>query len=149
MFGEGQGGKFQGKHFQLGEMLNRPPALSQPHPRILVGGMGEKKTLRLVAQYADACNFFWFAGQETIAHKLDVLRGHCEAVGRDYAAIEKTALGTAHLAEGEQSAADVIKECEAAAKLGIQHMIFNMPNTHDITPLKVFGEEIIPQVAAL
>jgi alkanesulfonate monooxygenase SsuD/methylene tetrahydromethanopterin reductase-like flavin-dependent oxidoreductase (luciferase family) len=61
-------------------MLNIPQALSQPHPAVMIGGMGEKRTLRLVAQYADACNLFIYGGSDVIRHKLDVLRGHCEDV---------------------------------------------------------------------
>src|SRR4029079_17548860 len=69
-----------------------PSPLARPPPPILIGGMGERKTLRLVAQYADACNLFNEFGTEGIAHKLEVLRGHCDAVGRDYDAIRKTVL---------------------------------------------------------
>ena len=70
--------------------LNSPQAAQRPHPPILIGGGGERKTLRLVAQYADACNLF--AGADEAAHKLDVLRAHCERVGRDYDEIEKTTM---------------------------------------------------------
>jgi alkanesulfonate monooxygenase SsuD/methylene tetrahydromethanopterin reductase-like flavin-dependent oxidoreductase (luciferase family) len=81
----------------LEEPLNSPQALSQPHPPIMIGGMGERRTLRLVAQYADACNLFAYGGADLIRHKLGVLRGHCEDVGRDYEEIERTALGTVNL----------------------------------------------------
>ncbi|MGH3105696.1 MAG: LLM class flavin-dependent oxidoreductase [Rubrobacteraceae bacterium] len=81
----------------LEEPLNSPQALSQPHPPIMIGGMGERRTLRLVAQYADACNLFAYGGVDLIRHKLGVLRGHCEDVGRDYEEIERTALGTVNL----------------------------------------------------
>ena len=86
--------RFRGKHYRLEEAMNHPPVLSRSHPPIMVGGMGEKKTLRLVAQYADACNLFAYGGAETIRHKLEVLKRHCEEVGRDYEEIERTALGT-------------------------------------------------------
>lgn len=141
-------GPYQGRYYQLAETLNNPPPLSQPHPPILIGGTGEKKTLRLVAQYADACNLFARMGLETLRAKLDVLKQHCDLLGRDYATIEKTTLDTVHLAPGQLSAADVIKQCRALADLGIQHAIFNMPNVQDITPLEIFGREIIPAVAA-
>src|SRR5215213_1529689 len=85
---------YAGKHYHLEEAMNNPPPLSRPHPPVMVGGMGEKKTLRLVAQYADACNLFAYGGAGTIRHKLEVLRRHCEDVGRDYEEIERTALGT-------------------------------------------------------
>jgi hypothetical protein len=113
----------------------------------MIGGMGERKTLRLVAQYADACNLFSGMGLETLQRKLSVLRQHCDTLGRDYGEIEKTTLGGAYLASGRMSAADVIENCRGLANLGIQHAIFNMPNVHEITPLQVFGREIIPAVA--
>lgn len=138
---------YQGKHFQLQETLTRPQPIQKPHPPILIGGMGERKTLRLVAQYADACNLFARAGVEQLRHKLDVLRHHCEDVGRPYEEIERTALGTIHLAPGKNSVDDVVEECRQLADIGIQHMIFNMPNVSDIEPLKIIGQEVIPAVA--
>jgi hypothetical protein len=113
----------------------------------MIGGTGEKKTLRLVAQYADACNIFSGMGLEMVQHKFDILKQHCEDVGREYAEIEKTTLGGAYLAEGQMSVSDVIKECRRLADIGVQHAIFNMPNVHEITPIEVFGREIIPAVA--
>ncbi|MDX1662216.1 MAG: LLM class F420-dependent oxidoreductase [Candidatus Promineifilaceae bacterium] len=139
---------FHGEHYQLEEPLSVPQPLSEPHPPILIGGMGEKKTLRLVAQYADACNLFTRAGLDTLRHKLDVLREHCEAVGRPYDEIEKTALGTVHVAPGEMTATDVMNHCRDLAQLGFDHAIFNMPNVHEIMPLDVFGKEIIPAVSS-
>jgi hypothetical protein len=111
--------------------------------------MGEKKTLRLVAQYADACNIFLSMGLETVRNKLDVLKKHCETLGRDYAEIEKTTLGTVHLAKDQMSASDVIAQCRDLAGIGVQHAIFNMPNVHEITPLEIFARQIIPSVAGL
>ena len=81
---------FDGRHYQLERTLNSPAPLSRPHPFILIGGGGERKTLRLVAQYADACNIF--VGGDEARNKLDVLRSHCETVGRDYDEIEKTTM---------------------------------------------------------
>lgn len=138
---------FEGKHYQLAEPLNRPQALSQPHPPIMIGGGGEQKTLRLVAQYADACNLFARLGADELRRKLEILRGHCESVGRNYEEIERTAISTVHLADGAMSANDVIAHCRELADVGIQHVIFNMPNTHEITPIETFGREIIPAVA--
>ncbi len=109
-------GPYNGKHFQLAETLCHPQPLSKPHPPIMIGGTGEKKTLRLVAQYADACNLFAGMGMEALQHKLDVLKQHCEAVGRDYAGIEKTTLGGAYLAEGQMSVSDVIEQCRASGR---------------------------------
>jgi F420-dependent oxidoreductase-like protein len=140
-------GPYHGKHFQLAQTINSPQALSKPHPPILIGGGGEKKTLRLVAQYADACNLFSRGGVEPVKAKLDILKQHCDEVGRDYTTIEKTTLGMAYLAPGQMSVADVIAHCRALADIGVQHAIFNMPNVHEITPLETFAREIIPAVA--
>ncbi len=138
---------FKGKHFTLQEPLNRPQPLTKPHPPILIGGMGEKKTLRLVAQYADACNLFLFAGTEVLKHKLAVLENHCKTVGRNYDEIEKTTLGSVNLSKNGMSASDIVKICKNLSDIGIEHAIFNMRNAHEITPLERFGEEIIPAVA--
>jgi F420-dependent oxidoreductase-like protein len=143
-----QNGPYHGKYYQLTETLNSPQPLSKPHPPILIGGGGEKKTLRLVAQYADACNLFAQMGIDSVQAKLDVLKRHCDTAGRDYAEIEKTTLGTVHLEPGHLSTTDVIAQCRALAGIGIQHAIFNMPNVHEIKPLETFGREIIPAVAA-
>jgi F420-dependent oxidoreductase-like protein len=142
-------GPYDGKYYHLAETLCNPQPLSKPHPPILIGGMGEKKTLRLVAQYADACNIFLFMGLDTVRNKLAVLKEHCETLGRDYAEIEKTTLGTVHLAKDQMSASDIIAQCRDLASLGVQHAIFNMPNVHEITPLEIFGREVIPVVAKL
>jgi F420-dependent oxidoreductase-like protein len=87
------GGTFAGKHYRLEELTLVPQPLQPGGPRILVGGAGERKTLRLVAQYADACNLFP-SGTDEMRRKLDVLRGHCDAVGRDYDEIAKTIIGS-------------------------------------------------------
>lgn len=142
-------GPYNGKHFQLAETLCNPQPLTKPHPPILIGGGGEKKTLRLVAKYADACNLFARMGIENVRNKLDILKSHCEKVGRDYGEVEKTLLNTVHLARDKSSPKDVIEECRELAGIGIQQVIFNMPNVHEITPLEIFGREIIPAVAEL
>lgn len=144
-FWSGEAAPFDGRHYRLAETLNSPPALAKPHPPILIGGMGEKKTLRLVAQYADACNLFTFQGPDVVAHKLDVLRRHCDAVGRDYDAIEKTTLGTVRL--DKRSAADIVRYARPFAKVGVEQFIVNFPDVHELTPLRVFGEEVIPALA--
>jgi F420-dependent oxidoreductase-like protein len=142
-------GPYPGKHYQLTETLCSPQPLSRPHPPILIGGSGEQKTLRLVAKYADACNLFVGAGLEAASAKLDVLKRHCDDLGRDYAEIEKTALSTVHLAPGKKTPTDVIKQCRELAGIGFQHIIFNMPNVQDIKPLEVFQHEILPALAEL
>jgi F420-dependent oxidoreductase-like protein len=140
---------FDGKHFQLAEPINNPPALSKPHPPILIGGGGEKKTLRLVAQYADACNLMVMGdGMAQLPHKFDVLKRHCDDVGRDYNDIERTVLGMVMLGEGGMSADDLIGYCRTLADMGVEHFIFSMPNVHDITPIETIGREVIPAVAA-
>ena len=145
----GEVAPYDGRHYHLAEPLNSPQVLSRPHPPILIGGMGEKRTLRLVAQYADACNLFAHGGPDLIRHKLDVLRGHCEEVGRDYEEIERTALGTVNLAPDGMTEDAVIGLCRELSAAGIQHLIFNMPNVHEIRPLQAFGERIIPAVVGL
>ena len=139
-------GPFRGKHNRLEEALCVPQPLSRPHPPILVAGGGEKKTLRLVARYADACNLF--GRVEAVSAKLEVLKRHCASLGRDFSSIEITTLGTVDLQPGKMSAAQVIAQCRALAAIGVQHAIFNMPTVHEIAPLETFAREIIPAVAA-
>lgn len=138
-------GAYRGKHFQLEQTLCSPQPLSRPHPPIMVAGGGEKKTLRLVAQYADACNLFGDA--DAVRAKLDILKEHCDRLGRDFNTIETTVLNTVHLAPGQMQADEVIEKCRAHAAVGVKHVIFNMPNVHEIEPIERFGREIIPAVA--
>lgn len=107
-------GAFAGKHYQLAETLCSPAPVSAPRPRIMIGGGGEKKTLRLVAQYADACNFF--GTPEMVAHKFEVLRKHCETVGRDVREIEVTALLQA---QEDWTPDEVLRAAEAYAAVGV------------------------------
>ena len=80
---------YEGRHYRLGRTLNSPQSLARPHPCLMIGGGGERKTLRLVARYADACNI---GAGPAAGHKLDVLRRHCDEAGRDYGQIEKTTM---------------------------------------------------------
>jgi len=137
---------YQGRHYQLDRPLNSPLPLTRPHPPILIGGSGEKKTLRLVAQYAQACNLF--PGPE-LARKLDVLRGHCEAVGRDYDEIEKTVYFIYDVGEKGEKAAQVVDQLGALAEMGFQAAIGACANVWDVTPLEVIGSKVIPAVATL
>jgi alkanesulfonate monooxygenase SsuD/methylene tetrahydromethanopterin reductase-like flavin-dependent oxidoreductase (luciferase family) len=139
----------------LDEPINSPQPLRRPSPPILIGGDIESKTLRLVAQYGDACNLYLGAtlaefteGLPRIQRKLTVLQRHCQTLGRAYEEIERTVLGTVHLAPGHMQADEIVQVCHSLADMGIQHVIFNMPNVHEITPLEVFGNEIIPIVAS-
>lgn len=140
---------FEGQHFNVPKITNNPRPLSQPHPRILIGGMGPKKTLRMVAQYADACNIFESAGPARVQRALDTLKEHCERLGRDYDTIEKTSLGTVHLAQGHDTVEGVKDRLKALAEMGFTHALFNMPNVYEITPLETFANEIIPIAAEL
>ena len=137
---------FKGKHYQLERPLNVPQTLSRPRPRILIGGMGEKKTLRLVAQYADACNLF---PTPELPHKLDVLREHCKAVGRNYDEIEKTAVFQFDIGENGEKAGQVIGGLRWLAGMGIQTVVGNVPKVYDIKRLEIMGEKVIPAVAHL
>jgi F420-dependent oxidoreductase-like protein len=112
-------GPYDGKHYQLAETLCRPAPVSSPRPRIMIGGGGEKKTLRLVAQYADACNFF--GGPDEVAHKLEVLRRHCDHVGRDPAEIEVTA--SYREIPPDWTADDVVRGAEALAAVGVSSLV--------------------------
>ncbi len=112
-------GRYDGKHYVLEETLCSPQPVSQPRPRIMIGGSGERKTLRLVAQYADACNIF--GGPEEIAHKLDVLRRHCDDVGRDPNEIEVTAMYR-DLPTGA-SVDEVVRGAERLAGIGVATLV--------------------------
>jgi len=142
-----QSGPYEGRHYRLNETLNVPQPLTRPHPPILIGGLGERKTLRLVAEYGDACNLFLFIGMQELRRKLDVLARHCEALGRPLDEIERTTLGTVHLAPSGTTPKAVIETCRELAAMGVQQAIFNLPNLSEVEPLEVFGREIIPEVA--
>jgi F420-dependent oxidoreductase-like protein len=132
---------YHGKHYQLERPLNCPQSLSRPHPPIMIGGGGEKKTLRLVAQYADACNLF--AGRDE-ARKLDVLRQHCEEVGRDYDTIYKTAY---YVFDTSKGATQINDDLATLAGLGFDAAIGAVVGVWDVRPLEFIGSEIIPVVA--
>jgi F420-dependent oxidoreductase-like protein len=139
---------FEGKHISAPAITNNPRPLSSPHPRIMIGGTGPNKTLRMVAQYADACNIGDWVGPEKMRDALDNLKRHCEALGRDYDTVEKTSLGTVHLS-GKDTVDSVLLKIRDLAAMGFTHAIFNMPDVYTITPLETFGKEIIPAAASL
>lgn len=147
--GSGKAGPYEGRHYRLAETLCVPQPISRPHPPILIGGMGERKTLRFVAKYGDACNLFLHGGVDFVAKKLEVLKRHCDAEQRDYDSIEKTTLGSVHLAPGQQTVSDVVREIEALAKIGVQQAIFNMPNVAEVRPIEVVAREVVPVVAGM
>ena len=139
---------FEGQHFSAPAITNNPRPLSKPHPRIMIGGTGPKKTLRMVAQYGDACNIGDWVGVENMQKALDTLKEHCDSLGRDYDTIEKTFLSTVHLS-GADTVDSVISRIKAFSQMGFTHAIFNMPDVYDITPLETLAKDIIPAVAGL
>jgi F420-dependent oxidoreductase-like protein len=135
-------GPFHGRHYQLAETLCVPAPISRPHPPILVGGGGERKTLLLAARYADACNLFGSSPAE-VGHKLEVLRSHCDAEGRDYDAIEKTVLAVRPVL------ADVDAFIAAAgeyAALGVTELE-TMPDRHPVEFAEQLAERVLPRLA--
>ncbi len=137
---------YAGRHYQLERPINSPQALSSPHPPIMIGGGGEHKTLRLVARYADACNLF--PGPD-LARKLDVLRAHCDAEGRDYDEITKTCYFIFDVGEKGEKAAQVVDQLGELANMGFQTAIGAVANVWEITPLEIIGSDVIPAVVRL
>jgi alkanesulfonate monooxygenase len=111
--------------------------------------VGEKKTLKLVAKYADACDLFAGIGLVEIGRKLDILKKHCDDVGRNYDEIEKTALDHVTLTPDGSSTREFINHCKELRKAGIQHLIVSLPNVSTIKPLEMIGRDVIPEVADL
>jgi F420-dependent oxidoreductase-like protein len=141
----------EGRYFQAGRLLNSPQSLSRPRVPIMVGGGGEKKTLRLVAQYADACNVF--GTPESIARKYAILAEHCAAVGRDPDEIERSTLQSIHVsadgAAGAQSAAEIVDRFGDLADAGAQHVIVGVHGVTDPEPLDLIGRDVIPALRPL
>jgi F420-dependent oxidoreductase-like protein len=139
---------FNGQHVSAPALTNNPRPLSNPHPRIMIGGTGPNKTLRMVAQYADACNIGDWVGRENMQKAIDNLKEHCEFLGRDYDTIEKTSLCTVHLSK-DDTVDSIIRLIKELSEMGFAHAIFNMPDVYKITPLETFAKKIIPPVAGL
>ena len=137
-------GPYHGEHYRLERTLNVPQPLHRP--RVLIGGGGERKTLRLVAQYADACNLF--VGPE-LAHKLDVLRGHCEAVGRPYDEIEKTGQMVLDIGDDGEKIDDFLATLAEIGKLGVQAVQGKLPRVWEPERIALFAREVIPAAADL
>jgi len=139
---------YEGKYYHLARPLNSPQAVQKPHPPILIGGTGERKTLRLVAQYGDACNIFARLPKPEIQRKLGVLREHCQAVGRPYEQIEKTTLSSFNLTRdgrnGSTTPAALLEELAQQAALGIDQAIFSLQNVYDIEPFDLLANEVVP-----
>jgi F420-dependent oxidoreductase-like protein len=136
-------GPYRGRHYQLAETLCVPAPLTRPRPPILIGGSGERKTLLLVARYGDACNLFASSVDE-VAHKLDVLRSHCEAEGRDYDAIRKTALYVGSVLDDPDA---FVKDAERYAALGIT--LFDVMPDRDPVEYTERVAELVPRLASL
>ncbi len=137
-------GPYDGRHYQLAETVCVPAPLSRPRPPILIGGGGEKKTLLLVARYADACNVF--AGDvDQVAHKFDVLRAHCADEGRDYDAIAKTVMISGPVLGDVDS---LLADVERYAALGVSEIQL-LPDRHPVTFAEQVAEQIVPRVAAI
>jgi len=137
---------YQGTHYTLDRPLNSPQSLTRPHPPILIGGGGEKKTLRMVAQYADACNLF--PGPQ-LPHKLEVLREHCQAVGRNYDEIEKTAQVRFDLGPRGERVDELVGHLHELADLGIEVAHGTLANVSKPGTLELIAERVIPAVADL
>lgn len=143
---QGDGHSFQGKHYRLGRALNLPQSTSRPHPAIMIAGDGEKKTLRLVARYADACSL---RPGPQVPGKLDVLQRHCEEEGRDCDEIEKTCAFAFDVGERGEKVEELIGQLRWLSGMGIQTVIGFVPGVDRISPLEILGREVIPAVAEL
>ena len=155
---------FAGKHYHVADAYNDPRPVQQPRPPIMIGGSGEQVTLRIVAQYADFCNVG--GDPEIVAHKYEVLRRHCEQVGRPYEAVTRSNDVGILIAPNERELAakkerygdkfDLVGTPEAIvdglrryAQVGSQYVTFHMPDAHEIEPILLLGETVVPAAAAL
>jgi alkanesulfonate monooxygenase SsuD/methylene tetrahydromethanopterin reductase-like flavin-dependent oxidoreductase (luciferase family) len=142
---------YNGRYCHLVEPINVPNSVQRPHPPTRIGGGGERKTLRLVARYGDACNLF--ADPPSLPHKLDVLRAHCEAEGRPYGEIEKTTLERLTLsrtaAPGAYTPNQSIEHFQQLDELGIDQAVIGLPNVLDDRVFDLLGSEIVPAVKKL
>jgi len=134
-------GPYEGRHYRLAETLCVPAPISRPHPPIMIGGGGERKTLRLVARYGDACNVF-ATSRDDVAHKLDVLRSHCAAEGRDYDTIEKTVCYVPPVLDDVDA---FVADVEAYAALGVTEIQL-MPDRHPVEYAEQVAERIVPRL---
>jgi F420-dependent oxidoreductase-like protein len=137
---------FEGKHYRLERPLNLPQSISRPHPPIMIAGDGEKKTLRLVARYADACSL---RPGPQVPGKLDVLRRHCEEEGRDYDSIEKTCAFAFDVGERGEKVEELIGQLRWLSEMGIETVLGFVPRVDRISSLEIIGREVIPVVANL
>lgn len=140
----GDESSYEGKHYRLARTLNSPQALTRPHPPILIGGSGERKTLRLVARYGQACNLF---GSSDLDHKLEVLREHCEREGRDYDEIEKTVGFNFDVGENGERVEETLEQLHRLSERGFSVAHGSVKDVSAISPLEIIGERIVPVAA--
>jgi F420-dependent oxidoreductase-like protein len=141
----GSEGQFHGRQYHARRLMNSPQSISRPRVPIMIGGGGERKTLRLVAQYADATNVF--GGPTAIHHKYEVLRRHCEEIGRDPNEIERSTLQGVNLAA--ESPGQIVDRFGELSDAGAQHIIVSVRDVEDPSQLETIGRELIPQLQAL
>jgi F420-dependent oxidoreductase-like protein len=142
--------RFVGRHFRAERLLNSPQGLSRPRIPIMVGGGGERRTLRLVAQYADACNVF--GSPEGVARKYRILDAHCAEVGRDPAEIERSTLQDVRMAVGGgtgETPDQVVERLAEYADAGTDHVIVDIKGIHEGDRLERFGATVLPKLHAL
>src|SRR5262249_15906871 len=154
--------QFVGKHYTVTDAYNDPLPIQKPRPPIMIGGDGEKFTLRLVAQYADFCNVF--GNPDTVAHKFEVLRQHCEPVGKPYDEITRSNHVSIMIASNERELAakrerygddfdvigtpeGVVESLQRYEQIGSQYVTFTLPDAAEIEPLLLLGETVVPAVA--
>ena len=137
---------YNGQHYRLGRTLNSPQSLSRPHPPILIGGSGEKKTLRLVARYAQACNLW---NDDRLERRLDVLRAHCEREGRDYDEIQKTVSYRFDLGEGGTRVPEILDDLERLANLGIEVAHGAFARVWEPRTMEIAAEQLVPAASKL
>lgn len=147
----GDASPYEGAHYQLAQPINSPNSIQRPRPPILIGGSGEKKTLRLVAQYGDACNLF--GDVDVVAGKLAVLRQHCADLGRPYDEIEKTVTTGLQLSddgvEGTETFEQAVARFQGFADVGIEHIMFSLPADWDPATFARYAEHLVPAVSAI
>jgi F420-dependent oxidoreductase-like protein len=142
--------RFEGLRYTATRLLNSPQSLTRPRIPIMIGGGGEQKTLRLVAQYADATNVF--GDGPRLEHKYRVLREHCERIGRPYEEIERTTLNSIWIGDDlrrSETPAEVVDRFGELGDAGAQHIIVSIPGVDDLSRLETIGRDIIPQLRAL
>jgi alkanesulfonate monooxygenase SsuD/methylene tetrahydromethanopterin reductase-like flavin-dependent oxidoreductase (luciferase family) len=139
-------GPFEGRHFRLAETICSPRPIRRPRPPILIGGSGERKTLRLVARYADACNLFARLGSAELARKLAVLDAHCAIEGRDPSSIERTVLSQW---DPVRRAGQIVEQLGEFRRLGIGTVIASLRDVQSTAPIEAVGRDVLPHAVRL